>query len=138
MSDADNKVARMVAQMYREEKLFESNPFDHQLHLAVCPTMRAENAEANDGAYGCDTGCEYYDLRALIKCDCLAIADDLWSYGSFGDTSWLIEKLVEMDKGERDNLDHWSAEVFGVDATNPELRRNRRRIEALKAVGWVS
>ena len=137
MTEADDKVARMVAQMYREETLFESNPFDHQLHLAVCETMKAEAAEANDGAYGCDTGCEYYDLRALIKCDCPTIADEVWSYGSFGDTGWLIEKLVELDNGERDNLDHWQSFVF-KDATNPELRRNLKRIEALKAVGWVS
>lgn len=138
MSEADDKVGRMVAQMYREKKLFESNPFDHQLHLAVCPTMRAEDSSAINGEYGCDTGCPYYDLEATIKCDCPTIADDDFTYGSFGDTSSLLEALIEMDNGQRDNLDQWPDKVFGADATNPELRKNRRRIEALKATGWVS
>ena len=137
MTEADDKVARMVAQMYREETLYESNPLDYQLHLAVCETMKAEHAEANDGAYGCDTGCEYYDLRATIKCDCPTIADEVWSYGSFGDTGWLLEKLIYMDEGKRDNLDHYQDFVFKEPAAL-ELRRNLGRIEVLKANNWVS
>jgi len=132
VTDADDKVARMVAQMYREEILFDTNPLDYQLHLASCKTMEAQNAERSDGSYGCDTGCEYMELEATIKCDCPAIADDPWSYGSFGDTSTLLANLIEMDAGLRDNLDHWKSFVF-KDPTNVQLLKNMRRIEAMKS-----
>jgi len=128
---ADDKVTRMVAQMYREQTLFDPAALDYQLHLASCDTMRAENAEAINGSYGCESGCEYMDLEALIKCDCPTIADEEYTYGTFGDTYWLLGHLDDMDKGERDNLDHWKSFVFRS-PENLDLRKNLRRIEEMK------
>jgi len=128
---ADDKVNRLVAQMFREQTLFDTNPLDYQLHLASCDTMRAESAEATNGSYGCDTGCEYYELEAVIKCECPDAADEQYSYGSFGDTYYLLSHLDDLDKGKRDNLDHWREFVFR-EPENLDLRKNLRRIEGMK------
>jgi hypothetical protein len=61
---------------------------EHQ-HLRQCPEAVLTPAEAYDGTYGCDTGCEYYTLEAVVSCPHTE-SPVHWSYGEFGDLAGFL------------------------------------------------
>lgn len=53
-------------------KAYVLDEFRHEeprSHVATCPTLKILDLEAADGSYGCETGCDYYTLSAMIGCD---------------------------------------------------------------------
>jgi hypothetical protein len=86
---AMNLVRDYVLDRFRAE--FRYDRRDALAHLAQCPSTRANLTEAEDGSYGCETGCEYARFTALFNCD----HDHVFSYeyGEFGDLAMLIEDL---------------------------------------------
>lgn len=91
MSDADEKLNRLVLRLFRQQDAdVTGHPVD-VAHLRTCPDVYAVDATGGDGPYGCDTGCEYVELEANIRCEhgCCARFD----YGEFGDMAGLIEDM---------------------------------------------
>ena len=62
---------------------------DNDEHLRTCGDVSVEHAEAWDGLYGCDTGCEYARLEAHISCPHGHAVD--YEYGTFGEVADLVE-----------------------------------------------
>jgi len=67
------------------------------LHLAACPTARVSELDARDGSYGCDTGCDWLSLTAVITCDCDTGQVLEYEYGEFGEIASLIASLMQRD-----------------------------------------
>lgn len=80
---ADEKVARYILSMYREE-----HP-DH--HLATCDQTKVIHPEAEDGAYGCATGCEYTRFTATLRCPHEQHSG--FEYGEFGNIADILDEL---------------------------------------------
>ncbi len=79
---ADALVADWNVRLYRTDG-------DNQ-HLRECADTSA-SVEGGDGTYGCDTGCEYVRLKAVITCrhrEC-----DTLHYADFGDMASIIYDL---------------------------------------------
>ena len=83
MSDADDKVIRLVTQYAREGAESE--------HLRSCPGLTVAYASAEDGEYGCDTGCEYARLEADLSCP--HGESERYRYGTFSDIASMMEDL---------------------------------------------
>lgn len=62
---ANEKVAEYVLQAFRGEP--DEDPA--ALHLAACEGAFVEDPAAEQGAYGCDTGCDYVRFTAVIACE---------------------------------------------------------------------
>lgn len=90
-SDADAKVSRYVVGQFRSGH----NGSKAEQHLAECPTTRAQSCEMSNGTYGCETGCEYALLEAVMICDDGISAD--YEYGTFGD---IADILADIERGE--------------------------------------
>lgn len=86
MSDADEKVARYILEQFARDA--ETKP---ELHLAGCTTTTVVDADARDGQYGCDTGCDYYRLSAVITCSHDYRVE--FDYGDFGEIGWILEDM---------------------------------------------
>lgn len=69
-------------------------------HLSTCPLASLEEYDADDGSYGCDTGCEYVRVSATAVCP--HGEREEWQHGEFGELSMVIEDLV----AEEANRDH--------------------------------
>ena len=91
---ATNLVRDYVLDRFRAEYRFD--PRDVIKHLAAeCTLVKATLTEAEDGSYGCDTGCEFVRFTALITCD--HGQEFCYEYGTFGDLAMLIEDLEKDD-----------------------------------------
>lgn len=66
----------------------------HNAHLTGCDVAVIAEFESSDGTYGCDTGCEYLTLRAVITCP-HGEAEE-FTYGEFGAISELVTELEEL------------------------------------------
>lgn len=60
-------------------------------HLANCDSARVTNPDAQDGTYGCDTGCDYTTFTATIACGHGQQMD--YEYGEFGMLSDILSGL---------------------------------------------
>lgn len=83
---ADRLVELYILDLWRDD-----NP-DH----ADCPSLAVADADASGGTYGCETGCDYVTLTAMVGCEHQAPAE--FEYGDFGEMWSLIEAL-ESDYG---------------------------------------
>ena len=86
--DADELVARYILREYRREK---TNSYGGTPHLAECPEATVEHPQAEDGEYGCETGCEYVRMTATIRCPHGESSN--YEYGEFGQLAYIIEDL---------------------------------------------
>lgn len=94
--DYASERANALVRAYIIESYRSAHP-DH--HLATCGQMTVEEADARDGSYGCDTGCEYVRFEAVLTCP--HDEREEYEYGQFGELSYLIEDLErEADRGE--------------------------------------
>jgi hypothetical protein len=83
MNDADEKVAQYILREFRRE--------DPTKHLTLCPDTDVVEADAEQGTYGCRTGCDFTRFTALIAC---SHGDrETYEYGEFGDLSSILFDL---------------------------------------------
>lgn len=61
--------------------------------VICCNSATVQAIDAYDGSYGCETGCEYARLEAVVTCDVHGKKD--WEYGTFGDLASLLDEFVE-------------------------------------------
>lgn len=85
---ANAKVARYILEQFQEE------PGDEPAagHLAACDSVRVEDPDAQNGTYGCDTGCDYTRFTAVIACDHGQRHE--FEYGEFGTLSDILWELT--------------------------------------------
>jgi hypothetical protein len=69
-------------------------------HLGKCLTAYVSELDPCNGAYGCDTGCEYLRLEAVISCECGSQAQE-FTYGEFGDIAGLVGNLIRDADGAK-------------------------------------
>lgn len=84
---ADKKVARYILEQFKGE------PGDDLAaqHLAACDSVRVTDPDAENGTYGCDTGCDYTRFEAVIVCDHGQRYE--FEYGEFGMLSDILWSL---------------------------------------------
>ncbi|MER6183035.1 hypothetical protein [Streptomyces sp. NPDC001652] len=93
MSDeAAQRANERVAAYILEQ--FEDEPGDDAAaqHLAACDSVRVTDPDAQNGTYGCDTGCDYTRFKAVIACDHGQQCE--FKYGEFGRLSDILVGLV--------------------------------------------
>ncbi len=96
MSHADELVAKLVLTIFKRDTDSVSNWSDARQHLVECDSTRVEQPEVTDGLYGCDSGCDWVDLEAVMKCD--HDEDGIrYVYGDFGSMDGLIYQLERME-----------------------------------------
>lgn len=74
MTEFDDLVQRYILRKYRE-----GHP---RTHLAKCDEIELVDPSAEDGYYGCDTGCEYFRFEATLRCSHGESVEYEW--GDFG------------------------------------------------------
>lgn len=103
---ADALVTAFILRKFREDTRenemsqlasFRAQVTDAARHLAHCDDARVEDEERTNGAYGCDTGCEYARLEATITCSHGCSED--FEYGEFGDLADLLAEVIEQQQG---------------------------------------
>lgn len=86
-SDRVNEIlAKGLIDHFRSEKEYHTTPAEK--HLEDCPDATVHLEKANDGFYGCETGCEYYDLVGSISCEHGYITRH--DASSFGELDWVF------------------------------------------------
>lgn len=85
----DERVNAYVLSLFREDR----PPDDH---LTSCPDAHAVDSDMFNGTYGCETGCEYARLEAVVTCP-HGFKED-FEYGMFGEVSDLIDDMVEWER----------------------------------------
>lgn len=93
MTDADDLVNRYVLRWFREESM------GHLPHLRECPDLTVTNADARDGSYGCETGCDYVRFEAVITCPHGEREEVEW--GQFGELASILEDLERLENEEK-------------------------------------
>lgn len=89
---ANELVARYIIDHYRQE------PSRRGEHLVSCPDITVEDADARNGSYGCDTGCEYVRFEAVLTCPHGERVEH--EFGEFGELAWILEDLEKVaDRG---------------------------------------
>jgi hypothetical protein len=83
VTDADERVSRLIAQIYREEGGNE--------HLTECSGLTIADPDVTSGPGACDTGCERVGFTATLTCPHGARDEFEWS--DWGELSDLLEKL---------------------------------------------
>lgn len=93
--DADERLNRLVLHMFRNDHGDENliGGADHADHLRDCPDAQAVDATGEDGPYGCDTGCEYVTLEAVIRCP--HGREARFAYSTFGDMAGLFDDMED-------------------------------------------
>lgn len=86
--DPDRLVSEFVLASYRKDF-----PGDH---LSSCPSVIVEHPEYETSMYGCDTGCERTELRALVTCE--HGNRRRFGYGTFGGLSEIIDELFDIER----------------------------------------
>ena len=84
---ADEQVARLVEHMARDDA-------DNE-HLRNCADLIVQFPTAQEGTYGCDTGCEYVRLTAELFCP--HGYRESFEYGEFGGIADLLAQLHVQD-----------------------------------------
>jgi hypothetical protein len=87
--DADELLDRYVLRKYRADPAVTG-------HLSDCPDTVVESHGGTDGAYGCDTGCDYVRFDAVLSCP--HGPTDTYEFGDFGQM-WLIIHDMAADAG---------------------------------------
>jgi hypothetical protein len=87
----DELVERYILLKFRE---------DGTDHLETCPDARVTEADARNGSYGCDTGCEYVRFEAVITCP--HGESEEFEYGEFGELYSLLEDLEKLERREKE------------------------------------
>lgn len=64
-------------------------------HLARCPDLIVAEVDAYNSTYGCDTGCEYVRMEAVLTCPHGERVEYEW--GDFGELATVIEDLEARD-----------------------------------------
>ena len=94
---ANEKVAKYIVHLFKTDSSI-SIQYHSGLeadHLRKCKTVSAIPKEAYDSTYGCDTGCEYVRLAAVIYCQDGMSID--YEYGDFGDLADILEDMELTD-----------------------------------------
>ncbi len=84
---ANDRVATYILEQFRGEKYTTATA----QHLYRCDSIRVIDPDAQDGDYGCDTGCDYTRFTATIACDHGQQVD--YEYGEFGMLSDILAGL---------------------------------------------
>jgi hypothetical protein len=87
---ANDKVARYILEQFKDDP--DTEPAAE--HLAACDSVRVTDPDAQNGTYGCDTGCDYTRFEAVITCDHGQRHE--FQYGEFG---MLSDIIWDLDKG---------------------------------------
>jgi len=93
----DERVAEFILIQYqqaaRSSLPTDGVPSSHppRQHLSKCCDA-AVTYEGSDGSYGCDTGCEYARLEAVIVCP--HGERDEYTYGWFGELADIIDEIT--------------------------------------------
>lgn len=64
-------------------------------HFEECVIPEINQVDMYNSVYGCDTGCEYMMLTALVVCDHGFYGE--FHYGDFGDISEFIREMDAME-----------------------------------------
>lgn len=89
----DALVKAWILDEYRDEQHIHWSP---PSHLSECPDVTVTTYEAQDGAYGCNTGCSYLRLEATLSCPHGETTE--YEYGEFGDMADIIAMLIDRDE----------------------------------------
>lgn len=82
-TDADRLVERYILDEWLRDQGF--NP--HR-----CDTLHVVDSDAEDGRYGCSTGCEYVRFSAVVACD--HQGPTYFQFGEFGNLAGIIEMMA--------------------------------------------
>lgn len=82
--NANRLVAAWITRHYREE--------GGNAHLRDCLDMTATDVDGHDGAYDCQTGCDYARLTAVVTCS-HGERDEDFEYGDFGELADIITDI---------------------------------------------
>jgi hypothetical protein len=94
---ANEKVAKYIVHLFKTDSPY-SPPYHtgpEADHLRKCSTVYASPKEGYDGAYGCETGCEYARLEAIIYCQDGVSID--YKYGEFGELADILQDMELTD-----------------------------------------
>lgn len=94
-TDADALFERTILRKLRNDELDGWPSDDPERHLRTCPAAAVEAVEGTNGTYGCDTGCEFARLEAVVRCPHGVRADV--EYGQFG---MLADLIADMEAEE--------------------------------------
>jgi hypothetical protein len=64
-------------------------------HMTACPDVTVKDFVASDGTYGCETGCEYARLEAVLSCPHHENVE--YEYGEWGELADMIEEMERID-----------------------------------------
>jgi hypothetical protein len=84
---ANKAVKEYVLKEYRRSEYWQRE----RKHLQDCEDASIELLSASDGAYGCDTGCEYFRIDTVISC--IHGYREEYEHGDFGD---LLNEFPEL------------------------------------------
>jgi hypothetical protein len=84
--DYDELVARYILREYRD---------DNTGHLAECPETRVTDSDAQNGSYGCETGCAYARFEAVV--DCPHGQREEFAWGQFGELADILDDLTRLE-----------------------------------------
>ena len=87
MTNADEKVNRLILRRYRSE----ADGVAYPNHIQRCPDVYVAEADASDGTYGCDTGCEYVRFEATLRCPHGEETEFEW--GDFGELAYMLDEM---------------------------------------------
>lgn len=87
MNEADERVNRLILRRYRAQ----ADGVERPRHIHRCPEVYVADGDAEDGTYGCDTGCEYVRLEATLRCP--HGEEDQIHWGDFGQLADLLDEL---------------------------------------------
>lgn len=88
MASADELLKRYVMDHYSDR--------GKNLHKTECGEVKVQYT-AEDGKYGCDTGCDYVRFEAVLSCP--HERDEIYQFGDFGELCDIIEGMGERDEG---------------------------------------
>ena len=91
---ADERVKRWILGEFREAFADAWRVRESLRHLAACDGAEAADVTGGDGSYGCETGCEYVRLEAVITCP--HGRREEWTWGEFGELADILEGLEEI------------------------------------------
>lgn len=89
-ADAQHRLDTVVLDAFYDEYAAYRKPASVK-HLLACEDVACAVHGGGDGAYGCDTGCEYVRLDAVITCGHGELFR--YEYGGFGDIAELIDQM---------------------------------------------
>jgi hypothetical protein len=87
---ANELVTRFILRTYRQPGEAANS------HLKDCPDILVEDQDAYDGERGCDTGCSYVRLEAVMTCPHGEREEFRW--GEFGRLASILEELEEEER----------------------------------------